>query len=133
METFPMVYSRHPQFGRYPTEENRLVMSSLCPVCGRDCDDVYLGKLGQELGCNQCITVVSIHDYRMRQLERSGKHNLEDSNFALSSRCPRCEENCKAVYVDNLGQALGCNRCVTAVPIFLYRLQKLEERGENSA
>lgn len=28
----------------------------VCPVCGRECEDVYLDRLGDIVGCDGCLT-----------------------------------------------------------------------------
>ena len=34
-----------------------------CPVCGRECDTLYLDKENEVFGCEQCITLCDAYEY----------------------------------------------------------------------
>lgn len=123
---------RTPKWGRYPSQEDRQVMSCLCPDCAQDCDDVYKNSLGQVFGCNQCVTVMSVHDYMVQQLENAGKDISDEDLLVMSSLCPCCDRDCESVYIDDHGLAHGCNLCVTVLSIHRYRRQLLNRGGGSS-
>lgn len=35
--------------------DNRLDLPPRCPICGRECEDIYIDSEGEVAGCNNCI------------------------------------------------------------------------------
>ena len=35
----------------------------ICPVCGEECDTVYLDIDDEAVGCDQCVTLEDAYDY----------------------------------------------------------------------
>lgn len=42
--------------------------------------------------------------------------------MSLSSCCPVCGEPCEHIFLGADDQALGCERCVTKIPVYDYAL-----------
>ena len=41
----------------------------ICPVCGRECDTVYLDMDDEVIGCDQCISMADAYDYLYEEEE----------------------------------------------------------------
>lgn len=35
-----------------------------CPICGAECETIYVDKHGDEVGCDKCISTVSASDWQ---------------------------------------------------------------------
>ena len=40
-----------------------------CPICGEDCDELYLDNYGEIVGCDNCIREISVYDYKEENKE----------------------------------------------------------------
>ena len=40
-----------------------------CPICGKECDTVYLDADDEVVGCDQCIRMVDAYDYLYEEEE----------------------------------------------------------------
>ena len=48
-----------------------------CPICGNDCDTIYLDKSGVVCGCENCMTKQDAWDWREEEKERGRPDWLE--------------------------------------------------------
>ena len=46
----------------------------------------------------------------------------------LSSHCPICGEACEHICLGVDDQALGCERCVTSIPVYDYALSMIADQ-----
>lgn len=46
----------------------------------------------------------------------------------LSSCCPICGEPCEHIYLGADDQALGCEKCVTKIPVYDYALSVIADQ-----
>ena len=40
-----------------------------CPICGKECDTVYLDTDEEVVGCDQCISLADAYDYLYEEEE----------------------------------------------------------------
>ena len=52
---------RIPDYRLEPPDRDDFI--PVCPICGEECDTVYLDADGDIVGCDQCISLVDAYDY----------------------------------------------------------------------
>ena len=50
-----------PDYRLDPEDEDDFIM--VCPICGEECDTVYLDMDDEVVGCDQCISMADAYDY----------------------------------------------------------------------
>ena len=50
-----------PDYRLEPPEAEEFILR--CPVCGKECDTVYLDLDGEVAGCDRCITLKDAYEY----------------------------------------------------------------------
>ncbi len=56
-----------PDYRLDPVDEDDFV--PICPVCGKECDTVYLDKDDEVVGCDRCISMTDAYDYLYEEEE----------------------------------------------------------------
>lgn len=60
------------------------------------------------------------------------KTRWESPYDELAPRCPVCGEECKTIYLNDAGEAVGCDECIEAVNAYEWadkREEELEQYG----
>ena len=56
-----------PDYRIEPEEEDDFI--PICPICGKECDTVYLDNDDEVVGCEQCIGMADAYDYLYEEEE----------------------------------------------------------------
>lgn len=77
--------------------------TAICPVCNNDCDDVYIGQMGDVVGCDYCLSCEFCYE-------------------ADVTECPVCGKklDTEMVFLKTDGTVVGCDQCISEYSAYDY-------------